>query len=252
MTTNLVELKKIRVGAVSYRNAKPLVYGIALPEMASTTALSYDYPARLVDQLREGSIDIGLIPVAAMAGLPGARMVGSHGIGANGKVGSVAIFSQVPIEEVEEVILDYQSRTSVALARILLKEYWKRSVRFVPSSGDEYIEKIQGRTAGLIIGDRALLHTGRFPFVYDLAEGWLGYTGLPFVFAAWVSTRELPPDFIDDFREANEKGLHQLERLALEWSLPGVNMKTYFTQQIKYRLDPHFLVGLQKFQAMLG
>lgn len=249
--TNLVELKKIRVGAVSYRNAKPLVYGMEHPAMASSITLLYDYPARLVDQLRTGAIDIGLIPVAAIPGIPGALVVGSHGIATDGKVGSVAIFSQSPIEEVREVVLDYQSRTSVALTRILFQQYWKRPVQFFSSSGDEYINEIKGVRAGLIIGDRALTNTDRFSYVYDLGEAWKNLTGLPFVFATWVATRALPADFLSSFEEANNKGLDRLESLATEWSLPGVDMKAYFTEQIKYRMDEAKKEGLKKFLSLL-
>lgn len=214
--------------------------------------LSYDYPARLVDRLREGAIDIGLIPVAAIPRIPLARIVGSHGIAANGKVGSVALFSQSPIDQLEEVILDYQSRTSVALTRILFRDHWKQSVQFIASSGDEYIEQIQGRRAGLIIGDRALQQTGRFPYVYDLAEIWKLHTGLPFVFAAWVATRALSADFIERFEQANEQGLEALETLARQWSLPGVDMYHYFKDQIHYRLDASKQEGLRLFLSRLA
>lgn len=220
--------------------------------MTDVMELSYDYPARLADQLREGMIDIGLIPVAAMPGIPGARIVGSHGIAADGKVGSVAIFSACPIEEVEEVFLDYQSRTSVALLKILFRDHWKRSVSFVASGGDEYIEEIRGRKAGLIIGDRALLQASRFPYVYDLAENWKQHTGLPFVFAAWVATRVLSIDFIECFEQANERGLDTLETLATEWALPGVDMHHYFKDQIHYRLDALKQQGLQLFLSRLA
>jgi chorismate dehydratase len=249
--TNLVELKKIRVGAVSYRNAKPLVYGMEQFSMADSITLTYDYPARLVDQLRSGAIDLGLIPVASIPGIPGARIVGSYGIAADGKVGSVALFSQCPIEEVEEVVLDYQSRTSVALARLLIRDHWKRPVTFLPSSGDEFIDQIKGQRAGLIIGDRALLHAARFSFVYDLAEHWKIHSGLPFVFAAWVATRELPADFLGHFEKANAVGLEQLDKLASEWALPGVDMRVYFIEQIKYRLDDKKREGLKKFLSQL-
>ncbi len=240
------------MGAVSYRNAKPLVYGIGASDMMDIMELSYDYPARLVDRLREGAIDIGLIPVAAIPSLPGARIVGAHGIAADGKVGSVALFSQSPIEEVEEVILDYQSRTSVALTRILFRDHWQRPVQFVASEGDEYIQQIQGRRAGLIIGDRALQQTDRFPFVYDLAENWNAYTGLPFVFAAWVATRALSPDLIARFEQANERGLDQLALLADQWALPGVDMLTYYRDRIHYRIDPSKKEGMEKFLSLLA
>jgi chorismate dehydratase len=235
------------VGAVSYRNAKPLVYGLELPEMTNIIELSFDYPARLVEQLQLGTIDVGLIPVAAINRIPGARIVGRHGIAADGAVGSVALFSHCRIEEVEEVLLDYQSRTSVELAKLLLREYWKIDPRVILTEGDEYIRQIDGNRAGLIIGDRALLNVGQFPNVYDLSEAWKALTGLPFVFAVWVSVKELSADFILRFEEANEMGLAKLDELARQWSLPGVDMVLYYKHRIMYHIDGEKTSGMSHF-----
>lgn len=240
-------MEKIRVGAVSYRNAKPLVYGLELPEMTNIIDLSFDYPARLVEQLKLGTIDVGLIPVAAINRIPGARIVGRHGIAADGAVGSVALFSHCRIEEVEEVMLDYQSRTSVELTKLLLREYWKIDPRIILTEGDEYIRQIEGKRAGLIIGDRALLNVGQFPYVYDLSEAWKALTGLPFVFAVWVSVKELPAAFISRFEEANELGLVKLDELASQWSLPGVDMVLYYKHRIKYHIDTEKTSGMSHF-----
>lgn len=239
------------MGAVSYRNAKPLVYGIGQPPMTDIMDLSFQYPARLVEQLQTGTIDIGLIPVAAIQHIAGAQIIGSYGIAADGPVGSVALFSACPIEEVTEVALDYQSRTSVALAKILLHYHWRREVQFIPSTTDEYINDISGTRAGLIIGDRALLQAGRFPYVYDLSAAWKEYTTLPFVFAVWVATTDLPPEFLNSFEKANEAGLSQLDVLAEQWSLPGVDIHTYYKQRIHYRIDEPKRKGLRTFLSLL-
>jgi len=240
-------LEKIRVGAVSYRNAKPLVYGLELPEMTNIIELSFDYPARLVEQLKIGTIDVGLIPVAAINRIPGAKVVGRHGIAADGAVGSVALFSHCPMEQIEVILLDYQSRTSVALARFLLRNHWKKNVRFLASQGDEYMNEIRGKTGGLIIGDRALVSASKFPYMYDLASAWKQHTGLPFVFAVWVTTLELSPSFLMDFERANEIGLNRIGMLAEEWALPGVDMLSYFKDKIRYELDAQMQEGLQLF-----
>lgn len=222
-----------------------------MPDMTDIIDLSFDYPARVFEQLQEGRIDIGLIPVAATLQLPTAHFVGNYGIAADGAVGSVALFSQCPIEEVEVVVLDYQSRTSVELLKILLRDHWKKEVRFIHADSDYYMQDIEDKRAGLIIGDRALLQLGRFPFVYDLAAEWKKYLGLPFVFAAWVATRQLPFDFIERFDKANEQGLSRLPELATMWSLPGVDMHTYFSDRIHYRIDERKRSGMEKFLLML-
>ena len=219
--------------------------------MINLIQLTHDYPANLVEQLRTGQIDVGLIPVAAIPTVMDAKIIGGYCIAADGPVKSVALFSRRPLEEVEEVVLDYQSRTSVELAKLLLRDHWKKQVRFVPSRGDEYILELNERRAGLIIGDRALVNNSRFEFVYDLAEGWKDYTGLPFVFAAWVSTRPLPAYFLERFERANELGLHQLEQLASKWPLPGVDILSYYKDVIHYRLDASKRAGLDRFIHLL-
>src|SRR5690606_16024241 len=111
--------------------------------------------------------------------IPGAEIISRYGIGADGPVASVAIYSQVPLEEVEQVYLDYQSRTSVKLAQLLIRDYWKLAPRWL-AAPENYIGRITGNTAGVIIGDRALQNTPRFPYVYDLSEYWKKHTGMPF------------------------------------------------------------------------
>ena len=101
----------------------------------------------------------------------------------------------MPLDKIETVLLDYQSRTSVALLKVLIKEYWKINVVFEETSGD-YQSKISGTTAGLVIGDRALQQRKISPFIYDLGIGMEKVYGLPFVFAAWISNKKLDDDFI--------------------------------------------------------
>ncbi|MFL5741378.1 MAG: menaquinone biosynthetic enzyme MqnA/MqnD family protein, partial [Flavisolibacter sp.] len=149
-------MNKIRVAAVSYLNTKPLLYGIQRHPVRKEIELIEDYPSRIAQMLIEDQVDVGLIPVAAVLRLKEWNIITDYCIGSRGAVASVCIFSEVPMEEVERVYLDYQSRTSVNLARMLLKEYWKRDVEFIDAAGEDYRQHIQGRTAGVVIGDRAL------------------------------------------------------------------------------------------------
>ncbi len=114
-----------------------------------------DYPANVAGALQRGDIDLALLPIAAIPTIPGANIVSDYGIAADGNVASVCIFSMVPMEEIETVYLDYQSRTSVRLAQLLLEKLWKKTVVFKPAT-ENYIDYINGTTAGIIIGDRAL------------------------------------------------------------------------------------------------
>ena len=144
------------------------------------------YPAQIAQDLLDGNIDIGLIPVAIIPLLSNPQIVSKYVIGTEGEVASVALFSQVPMDQIERVYLDYQSRTSVQLAKLLLKKYWNKEVEFLIAT-EGYINEITGTTAGVIIGDRALTSLSSFEHIYDLGLAWKQHTGLPFVFAAWVA-----------------------------------------------------------------
>ncbi|HEY0039257.1 MAG TPA: menaquinone biosynthesis protein, partial [Flavisolibacter sp.] len=203
-------MNKIRVGAVSYLNTKPLLYGIKRHPIFNSIDLVEDYPAKIAHLLVEDKIDVGLIPVAATTKLSSWYIVGEYCIGADGPVASVCLFSEVPIENVETVLLDYQSRTSVNLAKILLNEHWQKKVNFIDATGEDYRKKIKGSTAGVVIGDRALEQRQYNKYIYDLGQEWKAFTGLPFVFAAWISNKKLPASFEEQFNEANAMGLRHI------------------------------------------
>ena len=242
---------KIKVTAVSYLNAKPLLYGIERSAVMNDIELVVDYPANLARSLKEGNIDMALLPVAAIPGIEGARIVSDYGIAADGNVASVAIFSQVPVEDIQTVYLDYQSRTSVRLAQLLFEKHWKKEVIFKEAT-EHYIEYINGTNAGVIIGDRALQQLNNFEYVYDLAESWKAYTGLPFVFAAWVANKELPVDFIEAFNEANALGLSHINEIVEANPYPYFDLHAYYTKHIHYRLDDDKKKGLEKFLEMIS
>ena len=241
---------KIRVAAVSYLNTKPLLYGIAHSDIINEIEIVVDYPSQLAKRLQENSIDMALLPVAAIPGIKGATIISDHGIASDGNVVSVAIFSQVPMEEIKTVYLDYQSRTSVRLAQLLLEKYWKKSVEFRDAS-ENYIEYINGTSAGVIIGDRALKQLHNFEYVYDLSAAWKAHTGLDFVFAAWVANKELPKDFIRRFNAANAEGLKHLDTVIAENPFPYYDLHTYYTENIKFYLDEEKKKGLARFLELI-
>ena len=242
---------KIKVAAVSYLNTKPLLYGIEHSGLINEIEMSVDYPARLASQLKEGIIDLALLPVAAIKGIKDAHIVSDYGIAADGDVVSVALFSQVPIHMVQQVYLDFQSRTSVKLAQILLEKYWQQAVTF-KDAGENYLSQIEGNTAGVIIGDRALMQLHNFKYVYDLSAAWKAWTGLDFIFAAWVANKQLPEDFLVKFNAANALGLRHLDAVIAQNLFPFYDLHTYYTQNIKYILDEEKRKGLGKFLELMG
>jgi chorismate dehydratase len=248
---NVKELeRKIRVGAVSYLNTKPLLYGIERSSIMNEMELIIDYPSRIADMLLRDEIDMGLVPVAIIPKMNDWYINGDVCIGTNGQVASVCLFSETPVEKIERVLLDYQSRTSVALAKVLIKEYWKISPELVAGDRD-FRDHIKGTTAGVVIGDRALEQRRQSPFVYDLGEAWKDLTGLPFVFAAWVSNKPLDAAFIERFNSANKIGLEQIDIVVAENPYPIFNLHDYFTKYLNYELDAAKQKGLERFLQYL-
>jgi chorismate dehydratase len=239
-------LKKIKVGAVSYLNTKPLLYGVARSKLMQRIELIEEYPSKIADMLINGSIDVGLVPVSIISKLSEWHIVTDYCIGANGDVASVCMFSEVPVEKIERVLLDYQSRTSVNLCKILLKHYWKISP-LLENAEENYLPCIKGTTAGVVIGDRALAQRKISPYIYDLAGAWKAMTGLPFVFAAWITNKKLPEDFIQEFNEANEVGLKNLDDVIKEHASQVYDLRKYYRENISYDFDAKKHEALQLF-----
>ena len=247
MRPKINHLNKIRVGAVSYLNTKPLLHGIKNHEVINQIILIEDYPARIADMLLNNEIDIGLVPVAIIPKLKEYSIITDYCIGSDGEVASVCIFSDVAMDKIETIILDNQSRTSVALAKILLKEYWKKEVVFVEAPQEDFRKRIKGSTAGVVIGDRALQQRAASAYIYDLGEAWKAHTGLPFIFAAWIANKQLPAAFCNAFNEANANGLKHLDEIIIANPFTAFNLKKYYTEYISYDLTEEKRKGLNCF-----
>lgn len=246
-------MSKIKVTAVSYLNTKPLLYGIFKHPIAAQIDLKLDIPSVCARRLQEGDADLGLVPVAAIPELRNARIISDYCIGTVGAVQTVAIYAKRPIDTLTHIYLDHHSRTSVELTRILLREHWQLSPTLLPAH-DGYIDEISGTKGGLIIGDRSIGLDRRFPFVYDLGQAWMDHTGLPFVFAAWISTRRLDPAFIAAFNLALQRGLAEIPQLIflLPTPKPGFDLENYFTRHISYELDEAKRKALGLFLQKIG
>jgi len=229
----------IRISVVSYLNSKPFIYGLKDFKFSTPIEISEDIPSVCAEKLINKKVDIGLVPVAVLHFIEDYSIISNYCIGSNGKVGSVLLVSDVPLKEIENVLLDYQSRTSVLLVKILAKEYWKINPDWIDTSAN-YENQIQGKTAGLIIGDRALQIRDKYKFVYDLSEEWKVFTTRPFVFAVWASNHHLDSGFIDEFNLALENGLSKIDAIAINEQTENFSsheIKEYLTKQIDYNFD---------------
>lgn len=243
--------QKIRVGIVNYLNTKPLLYGLSQQPIAGQIELVGDYPARVAEMLLNEEIDVGLIPVAAIPKLPACHIVGNHCIGTEGEIATVALFSEVPMQDIEKVYLDYQSRSSVALLKYLMKESWGISPVLIEAKSECYRREIKGTTAGLVIGDRAFEQRKISTFIYDLGSEWRSITGLPFVFAVWVSTKELSADFVNDFDAGNALGLNHIDEIVRSNPYSLYDLKKYYNLHLSYDLDDKKRQGMKRFLEVI-
>lgn len=238
------------MGAVSYLNTKPLIYGFEQGMMSDEVEMIQEYPSLLAEKLMSDDLDIALLPAGALPSISDYRIISDYCIGATGPVASVCLFSDVPVEKTEEILLDYQSVTSVALVKILLREHWKADPSLRPAaSGFEH--SISGTTAAVVIGDRALALRSEKKYVYDLAEAWIQLTGLPFVFAAWVTNHAIRPGFEQRFNAATQAGFNHLSDIIAANNSPHYNLETYYTENISYHFDAAKKKGLELFLSKL-
>lgn len=244
--------QKLRVTAVSYLNTKPFIYGIFRSELSDLIDLSLDIPSVCAQKLANGDADLALAPIAIIPKIREAYLVSDFCIGATGAVKTVCLFSQRPISEVKRIYLDFHSKTSATLVPVLCRDYWKIEPEFLPATPG-FEQLIQGDTAGLIIGDRAIGQDQRFPFVYDLGEAWLNWTGFPFVFAAWVSRQPLDPVFMNRFNAALQFGIDRIPELTkIIPAIPDFDIESYFRHNISYELDLAKWNGLSHFLNLLA
>ncbi len=240
------------MGVVNYLNTKPLVYGLEKGSITEQIELIGDYPSRLADMLLNNQIDVGLVPVAVLPLLKEYHIVSDYCIGTQGEIASVALFSEVPMAEIKKVLLDYQSRTSVELLKFLMREYWGINPEIVQATNEDYRYEITGTTAGLVIGDRAFEQRKISTFIYDLGSEWKKITGLPFVFAAWVSTKPLDEEFIKSFNIANAVGLNHIDEIVADTPFPLFDLKKYYNLHLSYAFDASKKKGMELFLSYIN
>ncbi|MBN1250988.1 MAG: menaquinone biosynthesis protein [Bacteroidales bacterium] len=232
--------EKIKISAVSYLNTLPFLYGIKNSNLSENIIFEQDMPSVCAKKLINNEVDIALIPVAAIPFLNNSQIISDYCIGAEGKVKTVLLLSEVPLKEIKSIYLDYQSRTSVNLIRILANKYWLINPTWETTTKG-YETEIKGNKAGLIIGDRTFHLIKKYKYIYDLAEEWKKYTNLPFVFAAWVSNKHINKEFISEFNNALKYGIENINKVAEEFynSFPEnkIDLKEYFTENISYKLN---------------
>jgi chorismate dehydratase len=209
---------ELRIGAVSYLNTKPLVYGLA--ERLPDAELVFDFPSRLADALAAGELDIALVPSAELFGHPEWSVVSDACIACRGPVLSVKLLFRLPPQQVRTLALDEGSRTSAILSRILLRELAGVRPRLTTLPLGHKPADVDA-DAVLVIGDRAIRSAeAEFVEVWDLGDRWCRWAELPFVFAMWVARPGVDTTVAEKaLAETRDHGCQNLAQIAREQSL---------------------------------
>jgi len=242
----------LKVGSISYLNSIPFVYG--LEKSYLNIELITEIPSVCAQLLLQNKVDMALVPVAIIPSLKNPKIISPYCIASNGAVQTVCLFSEEPLDQIDTIILDYHSRTSNELVQVLCRHYWKISPKF-ELSHTTFENSIKGKTAGLIIGDRAYQYRSTFANIYDLSLEWKNFCGLPFVFACWVATADLDPIVEQDFCDALKHGIDHLDLALKDKSHlydTTINKREYLTQVIDYHLDDTKRMSMKKFFDLMG
>jgi chorismate dehydratase len=247
-------MKPVRIAAVSYLNTFPFVFGIKTSGELDDIDLQLDVPSLCAEKLKSGEVELALVPAGALPEIEGCRIVTDFCIGAESDVRTVLLLSMKPLEEISAIHLDFDSRTSVALAKILAEHHWKIDPEWIPlppgkASAPAEIESL------VAIGDKTFRLSSEYPYVYDLAGEWIRFTGLPFVFAVWATRGDLPEGFLAKFNKALEYGISRKNEIPdfFRNQIPmGVNVMDYLANNISYPLTEEKRAGLTRFLGLIS
>jgi chorismate dehydratase len=251
-------MRALKISAISFLNTVPLMWDFEhrpSQEIRENFEIGYTVPSLCAKALRDGTADLGIIPVITTARIPGLVVLPEIAIASLNQVRSIQLIGKKPIEQIRTVAVDTSSRTSVGLAQVLLTKFFGGPCELTPMP-PELGPMLERCDAGLLIGDPALLAKSDGLYAYDLAELWRAKTGLPFVFAVWAVRKsalaEMRPglDLCGIFRRSRDHGLlpENLEAIAREWSsrmgLSEAEIASYLRENIHYTLDAECRKGL--------
>ena len=232
--------EKLRISIVNYTNTLPFKWALKRSSFLQKIDLQEDIPSICAQKLKFKQVDLALVPVALLAELDTYFIESDYCIGANGKVDSVKLYSNVPLDQIKTVTLDYQSKSSITLTKVLFKFFWKLPVKYLDAKPG-FENEIQDSNAAVIIGDRTFGLIGKYAYEFDLGEEWKKFTGLPFVFATWVSTEKIETKLINEFNEVLKQGLDNIVKAVEDdYAAKTLSKKEtieYLTQRIDYKLD---------------
>lgn len=240
----------MRISVINYSNTIPFLYGFHHnTELARKSEFLYHYPAQSVEMLRTNQADIGIVPVAAIPSIPNGRIISKFCIGALRHVDSVCLCSPVDLPNIQRITLDYQSRSSNLLTKVLAKHVWGINPQF--EIGTQGYETANDSSAKVIIGDRALLLKSKFAYSWDLAEEWNKAFAKPFVFACWVANKDVSHEYLQLFEQALQFGVSHIdEAIAFHNTPKDFDLSNYLHTAISYEFNKEKQDAMQEFYRL--
>jgi chorismate dehydratase len=249
-------MDKIRISAVKYANTYPFIYGLIESGFDKKVILETDHPSDCAAKLISGRVDIGLIPVAALPIVKDYHIISNYCIGANGNVRTVLLLSNSPFNEIDNIYLDYRSRSSVNLTKVLAKNSWKREFTWINTSKAFDFGNVGKNEAVVLIGDQCFEFESSFRYKIDLANAWKEFAGLPFVFACWVSNKKIDNVFIKEFDLALAQGVNNIDGVVKKFgqkgTMNGEFLRTYLNENIDFNFDDDKKRALKLFLKLMS
>lgn len=246
-------MKRFRVSAISYLNTAPFAFGLKHSSVSNSIELLYDYPAECARKLASQQVDLSLLPVGALSDFKSYNVVSNFCIGSLGPVRTVSLMSNESLSNIKTIYLDYQSRTSVVLIKILCQNIWKIKPVFIPLKPSDSYKSIKTTEAIVLIGDKVFDAEKYFKNGIDLSDEWYKAYQLPFVFAVWITTKRLPEEFIAEFNKGLELGVNSIDNAVDEFSpltISRAEAIKYLKQNISYILDHDKQTAINLFQTL--
>ena len=243
----------ITISAISYLNTIPFLYGLQHSGILSNIDLNLDVPSACAEKLINNKIDVGIVPVAIIPFLEYHEIISDYCIGANDAVKTVLLVSNKPLHLIEKIYLDYDSRTSVQLVKVLAKNFWKIDPLWEKLNKEDVVSPETIDTA-VLIGDKTFYTADKYFYVYDLALEWKRFTNLPFVFACWIANKPLPDDFKANFNNAIKFGAENIRKAIAQYpdKVPKhVDAYDYLTNNVSFNLDEKKKEGMKLFMEYL-
>ena len=249
-------MDKIRISAVKYANTYPFIYGLTESGFDKEVVLETDHPADCAAKLISNTVDIGLIPVAALPSLKEYHIISDYCIGANGNVRTVLLLSNCPFEDIRNIYLDYRSFSSVNLTKVLARNSWKREYKWINTSKVFDFLNIGLNEAVVLIGDQCFEFENSFRYKVDLANEWKKFSGLPFVFACWTANKQINNEFITKFNNSLQLGVNDIdavvEKFGNSGTIRGEILKKYLVENIDYNFNDEKKKALMLFLELLA